>query len=181
MLFIGSSSIRLWDTIDKDMAPYKPIQRGYGGANYRDLAVFAETLCKPHRYKAMVVFVANDVTGKDTDTPIAHVTRLAEHICRVSLEHQPDAPVFIVEVTPTPSRFAVWDKIRLVNAGLRGIALTRPKVNFIPTAEHYLDAEKQPIASYFREDKLHQNESGYELWSRLIKASLDQALNASPK
>ncbi len=179
ILFIGSSSIRLWDTIAKDMAPYTPIQRGYGGANLRDLAVFASQLCESHRYKACVVFVANDVTGKENDTPIAHVTRLAQHICRVSLEHQPHAPVFIVEVTPTPSRFAVWDQIRQVNAGLRGIALTQPKVNFIATAEHYLDDQKQPIATYFREDKLHQNESGYKLWSRLIKEALDQELNQS--
>ncbi len=179
ILFIGSSSIRLWDTIAKDMAPYTPIQRGYGGANYRDLAVFANQLCESHRYKACVVFVANDVTGKDNDTPIAHVTRLAKHICRISLEHQPDAPVFIVEVTPTPARFAVWDQIQMVNAGLRGIALTQPKVNFISTAEHYLDDQKQPIATYFRDDKLHQNESGYQLWSRLIKAALDRELNQS--
>lgn len=176
VLFIGSSSIRLWDSIAQDMGPYKPIQRGYGGANYRDLAVFAKQLCEPHRYQACVVFVANDIAGKDNDTPLPHVTRLAQHICRVSLKHQPDAPVFIVEVTPTPSRFAVWDKIQWVNAGLRGIALTQPKVNFIATAEHYLDAQKQPIAAYFRDDKLHQNASGYELWSRLIKASLDSEL-----
>lgn len=38
ILFAGRSSIRLWDNIEKDMAPYTVIQRGYGGAAYADLA-----------------------------------------------------------------------------------------------------------------------------------------------
>ncbi len=180
VLFIGSSSIRLWDSIANDMAPYKPIQRGYGGATYRDLAVFAKQLCTPHRYKACVVFVANDLTGKADDTPLTHVKQLAQHICRVSLQHQPEAPVFLIEVTPTPSRFPSWDKIQQVNDSLRSIALTTPKINFVITAEHYLDTQKQPIAAYFRDDKLHQNQSGYTLWSRLIKDALDTGLAVQP-
>lgn len=32
VLFAGSSSIKLWSTLEKDMAPYPVIQRGYGGA-----------------------------------------------------------------------------------------------------------------------------------------------------
>ncbi|MEQ8836457.1 MAG: hypothetical protein RID07_06595, partial [Lacipirellulaceae bacterium] len=42
ILFIGSSSIRLWKDIAADMSPYHPIQRGYGGARWTDVAVFAE-------------------------------------------------------------------------------------------------------------------------------------------
>ena len=36
ILFAGSSSIRLWTSIDKDMYPYHIIQRGYGGAKLSD-------------------------------------------------------------------------------------------------------------------------------------------------
>ncbi len=176
ILFIGSSSIRLWDKIAEQMSPYAVIKRGYGGAKYSDLAVFAKRLITPHRYRAMVVFVGNDVSGKSDDHSPDEVERLARHVCATSRRHQPDAPVFLVEVTPTPLRFKTWRKIRDVNTRLRDIALTTPNTFFIATAEYYLDAKKRPRKELFREDRLHQNEDGYTQWSGLIKARLNEVL-----
>ena len=176
VLFIGSSSIRLWKTIAEDVAPYTPINRGYGGAKFSDLAVFAKRLITAHRYRAIVIFAANDVTGSEDDIAAEEVEQLARSICDLSQEHQPDAPVLIVEVTPTPSRFAHYEKIRQVNDRLRGIALTKPGTHFVATAEHYLDEAKQPRAEFFVEDRLHQNEAGYELWGRLITQRLNEVL-----
>ena len=36
-LFIGSSSIRLWDTLEEDMKPLKVINRGFGGAHTKHI------------------------------------------------------------------------------------------------------------------------------------------------
>ena len=44
ILFVGSSSIRRWKHIAVDLAPYRPIQRGYGGAKWSDVAIFADRL-----------------------------------------------------------------------------------------------------------------------------------------
>jgi hypothetical protein len=176
VLFIGSSSIRLWKSIAEDVAPYTPINRGYGGAKFSDLAVFAKQLITPHRYRAIVIFAANDVTGSKEDISAEEVEQLTRYICDISLAHQPQAPILIVEVTPTPSRFAHYDKIRLVNDRLRSIALTKPGTHFVATAEYYLNEAKQPRAEYFIEDKLHQNETGYDLWGRLITQRLNEVL-----
>ena len=176
VLYIGSSSIRLWDTVAEDMAPYPAIKRGYGGARYTDLAVFAPRLIKPHQFKAMVMFVANDVTGGGGDTPLDEIERLVRYIIGVARNHQPNAELFIVEVTPTNSRYQAWDKIRQVNARLREIALTEDNTHFIPTAEYYLDAEGKPRGEFFRDDQLHLNREGYRRWSKLIRRRLDDFL-----
>ncbi len=181
VLFIGSSSIRLWDTIKADIAPHQPIQRGYGGARYSDLAVFAERLITPHRYQAMVVFVGNDVTGSEADLSLEEIERLARYVVGVSRAHQPAAPVLLVEVTPTSSRYRVWPQIRRVNDLLREIAMTEPNTYFVPTAEYYLDAENKPVDRYFRSDRLHLNEQGYTVWSALIKRRLAEVLRAEGK
>ncbi|MGV3485308.1 MAG: GDSL-type esterase/lipase family protein [Planctomycetaceae bacterium] len=176
ILFIGSSSVRLWDTIARDMSPYTPINRGYGGAKFSDLAVFVKRLITPHQYRAIVVFAANDVVGKAGDRTPEEVEALARYICDASRQHQPQAPVFLVEITPTPSRFAHWPAICEVNAKLRGITLTKPGTHFIATADRYLDEAKRPRGEFFREDRLHQNEAGYALWSELIKQRLNEVL-----
>ena len=37
ILFVGSSSIRLWKNIKSDMSPYEVLGRGYGGAHFYEL------------------------------------------------------------------------------------------------------------------------------------------------
>ena len=63
LLFVGSSSVRLWDNIKNDMSPYKSVKRGYGGAHYYDLIHFTDRLVTSHNPKAILLFVANDITG----------------------------------------------------------------------------------------------------------------------
>ena len=174
ILFIGSSSIRRWESIADDVAPYVPIRRGYGGAMTRDLAVFAKRLIVPHQFRAVVMFVANDVRGKEDDQTIDKVKPLTEHVVSIAKAHNHDAPFFIIEVTPTQSRWSVWDKVRQHNAMLREYAFTTPGVHFIATAEHFLDEEKTPRNELFVDDQLHLNEDGYKLWSKLICRRLDE-------
>jgi lysophospholipase L1-like esterase len=178
-LFIGSSSIRLWKTLPQDLPQFEPIERGFGGATFSDLAVFAPRIIKPHRYRALVIFVANDVTGGEKDKSPEEIEKLVRYIVGVSREHQPDSPVVIIEITPTPSRFAVWNKIRRVNAVLREIALTEPNTYFVATAEHYLTPDNQPRPELFQSDRLHLNADGYAQWTQLIGQRLGELIGAT--
>ncbi len=176
ILFIGSSSIRLWESMADDMRPYSVIQRGYGGARYSDLAIYAERIIEPHDYRALVMFVANDISGEERDQSPEAVGQFVRRILDVAKAHRPDPPVFIIEVTPTESRFIVWPEIRRVNAILREIALTTDNTYFVPTAEYYLDASGNPRPELFVDDKLHLNADGYALWTKLIRRRLDEIL-----
>ncbi len=172
VLFIGSSSIRLWGSIEADMAPYHPIQRGYGGARFSDLAVFAEDLIAAHRFRGVVVFVANDVTGRDDDPEAGQVAQWFRMVAEVALRHQPEAMVFCVEVTPTPSRWHAWHAIREVNTALRAVCEGDPRLHYVATASRFLDGQGEPRAEYFVSDRLHLNESGYAVWAELIRSEL---------
>lgn len=176
VLLIGSSSIRRWDSAASDIAPYPVIGRGYGGAKFTDLAVFAERLIRPHQYKAIVIFVANDITGGDKDRPQSVVEACVKHVVKVAQSHSPDSPVILMEITPTSSRRKGWPKIRQLNAWLREYSLTAANVSFVQTAEWYLDENDQVQDEYFVGDKLHLNAKGYAVWGSLIKRELDRVL-----
>ncbi|TWT66212.1 GDSL-type esterase/lipase family protein [Allorhodopirellula solitaria] len=179
VMLMGSSSIRLWEDAAEMLAPYPIIRRGYGGARYSDLVVFAKRLVSPHEYRALVVFVANDITGSNADRPVDAVRKMVLHVIAVSQEHQPDAPVLLVEVTPTPSRWGVWPQIRELNAMMREIALTHPGVSFVSTAQYYLDDQDVARPELFRQDQLHQNEPGYQIWADIIRRRLDEVLGGA--
>jgi lysophospholipase L1-like esterase len=180
ILVTGSSSVRLWKTIAEDLAPYPIIQRGYGGARFSDLAAYAERIIAPHEFQAVVIFVANDVAGTDRDKPPAETARFFRHVLQVIRKKNAEAPVFLVEITPTARRWAVWEKTQATNAALRKVIEADPHGHFISTAEHYLNEEGQPRTELFIEDRLHLNREGYRKWGSIIRPALDEVLGPVP-
>ena len=71
VLFVGSSYIRLWANMKTDLKPYKTINRGFGGSKFSDVAYFIKRLVYPHQFKAIVLYVGNDIVGSNLDkTPL---------------------------------------------------------------------------------------------------------------
>ncbi len=173
---LGSSSFRLWDTIATDMAPYKIVRRAYGGAKYCDLAIHAPKLVDGLHFRAAMIFVGNDITGNEKDKSPEEVARLAKIVMDAVRKQQPDAPVFLIAVTPSPSRFQHWPKILSANKALERLASKEPKTFFVATQEKYLNAQGEPRAELFVKDMLHQNQQGYSIWSSILKDSLEKHL-----
>src|SRR5687768_6111635 len=61
-LFIGSSSIRLWKSLQEDFPDIPVINRGFGGSQVVDLWVFADRIVQPYRPRMIVVYSGgNDI------------------------------------------------------------------------------------------------------------------------
>ena len=177
ILLAGSSSIRLWSTLKEDVAPYPVIQRGFGGSKFSDLAVYAKDIIYPHDFRALVIFEGNDITGDVSDKSPQEVARLFKYIVKTVRRKYPTKPVFVIEITPTPSRWHVWPKIRQANQMLKEICLKMPATYFIETSSSYLNKDGEPRNELFIKDKLHQNHDGYKIWGNLVRIRLDEVLN----
>lgn len=177
ILFIGSSSIRRWNTIATDIAPYHPIQRGYGGAKWTDVAVFADRLLTPHKFRAVVFFVGNDISGGNDDRTPVEVAALFAYVLDRVRRHDSESPVFYVAVTPTESRFEAWPKIKAANTAVRKLCNRNENTHFLGTESIFLNAEGKPKPELFVSDKLHLSPAGYAVWAAAIKSHLDTVLN----
>lgn len=176
ILYIGSSSIRRWESISEDMRPWPAIRRGYGGAKFSDLVVFVDRLVNPHQFDALVVFVGNDIVGKDTDKTPEEVLRLFQYLVeRVRVEH-PTQPIFLIGVTPTSSRFDAWGKVQAMHGVVRKFIESDDSLHFIDTADTFLGEDGKPMDELFVEDRLHLNDAGYDLWAGIIKSELERVL-----
>ncbi len=178
LLFIGSSSIRLWNNIENDMQPYSSVKRGYGGAHYYDLIHFTDRLITNHSPKAILVFVANDITGSNdmiktnNDLSPKEVKKLFKYCYKSIRKIRKQVPVFVIETTPTPARWDVWDKISEANDLINRYCESKINLHFITTRDKFIDVNGLPIKSFFISDKLHLNKKGYKLWSDIIKEKL---------
>lgn len=176
ILFAGSSSIRLWTSLEKDMAPYHIIQRGYGGAKLSDFAVYADRIFDSHPCKAIVLFIANDIEGNDQDKTPAEVAALFRNVLKTIRKVHRDTPVFWIGITPTASRWKVWPEIQKANSLIKKICENQKNTYFIKTDFAFLNENGVPKDELFRDDKLHLTEKGYAIWTEIIKKELNIVL-----
>ena len=169
ILFAGSSSIRLWTSLEKDMSPYHVIQRGYGGAHLSDFAVYAPRIFDNHQCRALVLFIANDITGSSSDRTPEEVATLFKSVVKTFRKVNPEAPVFWIEITPTASRWKVWPEIQKANALVKNACSKGKDTYFIATHDAFLNEDGLPDDELFLDDKLHLNEKGYAVWTEIIR------------
>ena len=183
ILFCGSSSIRRWDTIHEDMAPWPVIQRGYGGARLSDLGHYADRVIgprlgpdNPRRPRAIVLFLANDIAGNEEldvspEEVLIRFRKLHDYIRAADAT----LPIFWIEVTANSSRVAVWPQVQEATRLIRQRLAVDPNAHFIATAGVFLGPDG-PRDGWFVEDRLHLNADGYKVWAALIAARLHEVL-----
>jgi glycerophosphoryl diester phosphodiesterase len=169
VLFTGSSSIRLWKTLAEDMAPYPVIQRGFGGSKLQDFMVYTKRIVSPHQCSAIVIFIANDITGGKNDRTPEEVASMFSYMLKTIRKSHPHTPVFWISVTPTPSRWKAWPQISEAGSIINEISDRQKNTYYIRTDTAFLDKEGLPVKDYFVSDMLHLNPEGYKLWNRIIK------------
>lgn len=175
LLVAGSSSVRIWDSIQKDMTPYQVMQRGYGGAKMTDFTFYAHRIIKAQQFKAIVIFVANDIVGLESDRTPKEVFRLFKDLVKQVRKRNPLTPLCWIEVTPTPKRWDVSIEIQKASRLIEAYCSKYDDLHFISTFDKYITPEGLPDSTYFRKDMLHLNSSGYQHWTGIIKSSLEEA------
>lgn len=174
VLFIGSSSFRLWKTISDDMAPLKIINRGYGGSTIRDIIFYYDIIVKPYSPKKIVLYVENDFAGWGSDLLIGDAYDFFRLFAQKVHDDFPAVHLYIVSIKPSPSREKLFPKIAIFNALIKEYCATNDKTIFVDVASHMFDENGKLKETIFTSDNLHLNEKGYQLWTSVIKPYLMQ-------
>jgi lysophospholipase L1-like esterase len=177
VLFVGSSSVRFWRTLERDMQPLVTIRHGFGGAKLADLEFYAEQLVSAFGPRAVVVFAGtNDLHPGNTKPPEVLLETYRRFIARVRTD-LPLVPIYYIGITPTPMRWEVWDAIRETNRLIREYCEEEAGLNYIETGPLLLGADGTPNRDNYRFDGLHLSARGYAIWTDVIRARLMEDLN----
>ena len=175
LLVTGSSSIRMWDSIHCDLAPYQVMKRGYGGSKLSDYNYYIDRIIKPQKFRAIVVFIANDIAGGEEDRTPREMFKLFKALVKKIRTRNSGTPICWIETTPTPSRWHVNNQAREANELIKNYCEQNDDLHFIATFDHYVTPENLPDSTFFRVDMLHMNRDGYLQWAEIIKSSLEEA------
>ncbi len=169
VLFVGSSTIRLWDL--KQYFPGLPaLNRGFGGSQMSDVNEFAGRIVLPYKPGVIVLYSGdNDLaSGK---TPNAVFEEYKKFIALVA-EQLPETRVVVLGVKPSPARWSLIEAQRVLNKMLREHIGGMNGAVFIDTETPMLDETGRPRKEFFAPDELHMSPQGYELWTGLLRPHL---------
>jgi lysophospholipase L1-like esterase len=178
VLFTGSSSIKLWNTMLEDMPGINAVNRGFGGSRVEDVAYYLPTILAGHPWRAIVIMAgSNNISGGANDMPLDSILFYTNYIIRKIRKQYPAVPVFWIAITPTWSRISVLDRVRQMNERWKEFFMLQEKVCFIDTFPHFINSEGKPRSEFFRSDQLHLNREGYRLWGDIIGRELTNYLD----
>ncbi|MEZ6193051.1 MAG: GDSL-type esterase/lipase family protein [Phycisphaerales bacterium] len=180
VLFIGSSSIRLWDSLHEDFPQYDVIQRGFGGSRFTDANLFIDKIVTPYAPAAIVVFEGtNDIAGGRTAKQVFSDYKTFVKLIRKGEREngRVSAPILFIGITPVESRWKHWPDMKQVNEWVRDYAQKHDNLYYIDTPTPILATAPEPggppSRDLFRKDLLHMNPNGYAIWVKVITPELE--------
>jgi lysophospholipase L1-like esterase len=170
ILFVGSSSIRFWES--HDAFPELPIiNRGFGGSEISDVLYFYDQVIGKYD-PSIIVFYAGDNDIAD-HKPVEQVFQDYTNLTARILHDFPKVKFLYVPIKPSSSRWDLWGKMAEVNGLVEAYNKQNPQLYYIDTATPLLESDGKPNDSLFRDDHLHLNPTGYAVWNAKLRPELE--------
>lgn len=171
VLFVGSSSIRLWGSLRADMMPLPVINRGFGGSTIAQANRYFDRIVTPYRPRAIVVYSGeNDVDGGVAPADAIDAFR---RFMALKDDRLGETPVFYIAAKPSRLRIDQLPRQTELNRGIEALAGARTDLHFVDIVPAMLD-DGVPKDVYV-EDGLHMAPAGYAIWREDLMAALRDA------
>ncbi len=167
VLFIGSSTIRLWKSLPRDFPGVAVMNRGFGGSQIVDATHFADRIIFPYRPRMILLRSGgNDINaGKSAEQVFADFKEFVATV-RSKL---PETDIVFISLCPSVARWKQADKEKALNTLVERYARQSPHLKYIETYAMSLGPDGQPRPDLFIADKLHLNAEGYKLLAERVR------------
>lgn len=174
VLFVGSSSFRLWKDLEQRFPKKTIINRGFGGSSLPDVKRYLPDIVYPYEPSKIVMYCGeNDFTGPGSDTVTAETVyeRFVDVYLSIRVKY-PLVPFTYVSIKPSPSRRHLLPKMAKANKLIQQYLRYMPHARFVDVYTKMLDKKGNPMPEIFTRDSLHMNAKGYDIWQKALKRHL---------
>ena len=162
IVFVGSSSIRLWRSLAADFAGLPVLNRGFGGSTLPEVNHYLPRAVLAYRPRMIVLYAGdNDIAIGRSPQQVAADYRTFVRLVRDSL---PSARIVVIGIKPSPSRWRLIERQREANRLVREIVATDSLQTFVDVIPPMLGANGRPRPELFVADSLHMTPAGYVVW-----------------
>ena len=166
IVFVGSSTIRMWLSLREDFPGQNVLNRGFGGSTLPEVNVVVPRIVLPYRPHLVVLYAGdNDLAAGHTPNDVLADYRRFVFLVRREL---PMARIAFISIKPSPSRWALLDRMRAANGLVRDEIAADSLTTYVDTFTPMLRADGRPRPELFGPDSLHMVRAGYALWSTVL-------------
>lgn len=170
VLFVGSSSMRLWKNLRTSFPNLNVINRGFGGSRLEDVNFYFERIVAPYNPKTIVLYAGeNDVNDGIAPEKVLEDFRKFSALVRARF---PKAKLLYVSLKPSPSRWKLEANFRKTNELIKTEIAKDNRAVFVDIWTPMLNENGAPRPELFVEDMLHMNEKGYAIWKGVLEKYL---------
>jgi len=172
ILFVGSSSFRMWKDLPSDFPGYPILNRAFGGSTLKEVNYYFNDIIKPYHAKQIVIYCGDNDFAGDATLPVdSVVTRLKTLVKKIRLADE-HVKITYVSIKPSPSRKQLSPKFMEANNQIRHFLKKQNNAAFVDVYHKMLDKQGSPMKNIFLADSLHMNAQGYAIWQKAIKPQL---------
>jgi lysophospholipase L1-like esterase len=170
VLFVGSSSIRLWD-LEKSFPEKNYLNRGFGGSQIADSIAFVDQLVLKHQPKVVLMYAGdNDIAAGKSAQTVAQDFKTFQMKVNAKL---PDTKIMYIAIKPSIKRWDMYPKMSAANQLIAEYCKTDDRLTYLDIASPMLGEDGTPKPGLFAKDGLHLNEAGYEVWTSVVAPHLN--------
>jgi lysophospholipase L1-like esterase len=170
-VFYGSSSIRLWQTLEEDFKEYTPVNLGFGGSTLAACIWFFHRIVAPYRPSLFVLYAGENDIG-DGRHP-EEVFIFYQHMVHLIRKHYGDIPLAYISIKPSIARLGLLGGIKKANRLIaREIRHSKSQDYYINVYDSMVDTHGHPLRELYDDDGLHLNANGYALWRKVVGSSI---------
>ena len=178
VLFVGSSSIRMWRTRES-FGGLPVINRGFGGSQISDVNYFVDRIVLKYRPRVIVFYAGdNDVAAGESSKSVFEDYRKFVKIVHGTLAK---TPIIYIGIKPSGSRWGLWPVMAEANSMIEDFCGKDRRLVYFDSATPLLDGEGMPDSKLFLDDKLHLNKERYKIWTGLLGPVIEKALKLNAK
>lgn len=176
VLFVGSSSIRMWPTREC-FEGFSVINRGFGGSQTSDVNYYADRIVLPYKPRVIVFYAGdNDIAaGKDAQRVFDDYKKF------VALVHEklPATRIIYVGIKPSRNRWSLWPEMNRANMMIKDFSEKNGQLFYFDSASPIMGSDGKPDIILFRNDRLHLNDKGYKAWTKPLRPIIEKAFEAA--
>ena len=170
IVFVGSSSFRMWNNVQEMFPGYTIINRGFGGSSLPDVIRYANDIILPYQPKQVVIYCGeNDIASDVSDVEVTERFKTLFNLLR---KQMPGLPIVFVSMKPSPSREKYFAVIKQANQMIYNFLWQQSQVGYVDVFSRMLDSDGKANRSLFLQDMLHMNQEGYKIWQDAIRPYL---------
>ncbi len=181
IVFYGSSTIRLWVQLPRDLSPHNVINLGFGGSSYAWCLRYFNTLFDTITPQRIIFYAGENDLGEGlTIQQVLDNFRMLVEKVRYTF---PKTKISVISIKPSPNRKGLSKKFVELNSMYKKYILSVEGGTYIDLYHPMLNQMGSIRSELYLSDGLHLNRLGYKIWSNELNKflNLQEKINVSSK